>query len=113
MLANRLPGYQDNIEKKLKFARPGEDSALKKRSRRRRRVGRDAARRRVERPRTSRSVRVVEQPSFRERLQAAVGPYLEFLGVGSFVLILVLFMMMNREDLRDRIVASSATAGSA
>jgi len=50
-------------------------------------------------------VRVVQQPSFRERLQGAVGPYLEFLGVGSFVLILVLFMLMNREDLRDRIVS--------
>ena len=35
---------------------------------------------------------------------AAIGPYLEFLGVGSFVLILVLFMLMGREDLSDRIV---------
>ncbi len=50
-------------------------------------------------------VRVVEEPSFRKRLQDAVGPYIEFLGVGSFVLILVLFMMINREDLRDRIVS--------
>ncbi|MCA1685113.1 MAG: AI-2E family transporter, partial [Planctomycetia bacterium] len=50
-------------------------------------------------------VKVLEEPSFRKRLQEAVGPYLEFLGVGSFVLILVLFMMMNREDLRDRIVS--------
>jgi len=50
-------------------------------------------------------VRVVSAPSYRERLQGAVGPYIEFLGVGSFVLILVLFMMMGREDLRDRIVS--------
>ena len=49
-------------------------------------------------------VRVIEQPTFRQRLQGAVGPYLEFIGVGSFVLILVLFMLMNREDLGDRIV---------
>ena len=49
-------------------------------------------------------MRVVDQPSFRQRLQAAVGPYLEFTGVGVFVLILVLFMLINREDLGDRIV---------
>ena len=47
---------------------------------------------------------VVQQPSFQERLRSAIGPYLEFLGVGSFVLILVLFMLMGREDLSDRIV---------
>jgi hypothetical protein len=33
------------------------------------------------------------------------GPYLEYLGVSGFVLILVSFMIMNREDLSDRIVA--------
>ena len=49
-------------------------------------------------------VEVVSQPSFQERLRSAIGPYLEFLGVGSFVLILVLFMLMSREDLSDRIV---------
>ena len=49
-------------------------------------------------------VRVVEQPTFRERLQGAVGPYLEFVGVGIFVLILVLFILLNREALGDRIV---------
>ena len=49
-------------------------------------------------------VEVVPQPSFQDRLRSATGPYLEFLGVGSFVLILVLFMLMGREDLSDRIV---------
>ena len=49
-------------------------------------------------------VEVVTQPWFQERLRSAIGPYLEFLGVGSFVLILVLFMLMGREQLGDRIV---------
>ena len=44
------------------------------------------------------------QPSFRQRLETTVGPYIESLGVGSFVLILVLFMLMNREDVSDRLV---------
>ncbi len=43
-------------------------------------------------------------PSFQERLRSTSGPYLEFLGVGSFVLVLVLFILMAREDLRDRII---------
>ncbi|MFO0960161.1 MAG: AI-2E family transporter [Isosphaeraceae bacterium] len=50
-------------------------------------------------------VQVVEEPSFQERARTSVGPYLEALGIFSFVLILVMFMLMRREDLRDRIVA--------
>ncbi len=48
---------------------------------------------------------VVSEPSFQERLRTTTGPYLEFLGVGSFVLILVLFILMDHEDLSDRIVS--------
>jgi predicted PurR-regulated permease PerM len=49
-------------------------------------------------------VEVVFRPSFQDRLRSATGPYLEFLGVGSFVLILDLFMLMGRAGLSDRIV---------
>ena len=45
-------------------------------------------------------VRVVAQPTFQERLRGVVGPSLGFLGVGS----LVLFLLLNREVLGDRIV---------
>ncbi len=58
---------------------------------------------RTRRPRSRRS-RSISRPSFQDRLRSATGPYLEFLGVGSFVLILVLFMLMGREGLSDRIV---------
>ncbi len=50
-------------------------------------------------------VEVVAAPKFRERLQEAIGPFLETLTLGSFILILVLFMMVGRDDLGDRIVA--------
>jgi predicted PurR-regulated permease PerM len=108
-LANDLPNYREDIRNKLSVLKPKQESALKNVSD----VAGDVNQQlfetpvtaaQVERDRISRVV-VVQQPSFRERLQTAVGPYLEFLGVGSFVLILVLFMMMTREDLRDRIVA--------
>jgi predicted PurR-regulated permease PerM len=58
-----------------------------------------------DRPATIQNVRVVQEPSFQERLRASIGPYLESLGVFSFVLVLVLFMLLARENLRDRIVA--------
>ena len=49
-------------------------------------------------------VQVVERPSFQERLETAVGPWLEFLAVASIVLILIIFLMINRNDLSDRVV---------
>jgi predicted PurR-regulated permease PerM len=49
-------------------------------------------------------VRVVNQPTFSKTIETTAGPYLEFLGSASFVLILVLFLMATREDLGDRII---------
>ena len=50
-------------------------------------------------------VEVVAAPKFRERLQEAVGPFLEVLTLGSFILILVLFLMVGRDDLGDRVIS--------
>ncbi len=107
-LANRLPDYQENIEKKLSGVfKPGQQSAG---SRLKDMADRVTARL-EETPATATGVatpipkvEVVQQPSFQERLRSSTGPYLEFLGVGSFVLVLVLFMLMGREELGDRIV---------
>ncbi len=49
-------------------------------------------------------VRVVGGSGIAEGIGAEMGPFLEFLGTGSFVLILVLFMMMTRENLGDRVI---------
>ena len=107
-LANRLPDYQENIENKIKrVVKPDEQSATDKLK--------DMAAEvtaKMEKPHTAGSgepvpiqkVEVVSQPSFQERLRSASGPYLEFLGVSSFVLILVLFMLIGRKDLSDRII---------
>ena len=103
MLANQLPSYQKEIQKKVNFLKPSDDTVFS----RAQKVAGDVAKS-LDTPVVpgpeAMDVRVVQEPSFRERLQAAVGPSLEFIGVGSFVLILVLFMLMNREDLGDRIV---------
>jgi len=103
MLANQLPSYQKEIQQKVNFLKPSDDTVFS----RAQKVAGDVVKS-LDSPVVpgpeAMDVRVVQQPSFRERLQAAVGPSLEFLGVGCFVLILVLFMLMNREGVGDRIV---------
>ncbi len=102
-LAYQLPDYQREIQKKVDFLKPSDDTAL----RRAQNVAGDLAKS-LDTPvvpgHEAMDVRVIEQPSFRQRLQGAVGPYMEFIGVSIFVLILVVFMLLNREDLGDRIV---------
>ncbi len=107
-LANLLPSYQENIETKLGgVLKPGQQSAAG-----RLRELADEVTAKMEKPSTSNpggatpipKVEVVSRPSFQDQLRSATGPYIEFLGVGSFVLILVLFILIGREGLSDRIV---------
>src|SRR5262249_41385244 len=91
-----------NIERKLGVFSPSKESAIEKLTE----VGNDLAKS-VGHPREIRGampVNIVAQPNIREQLQTAVGPYLEYFGVGTFVLILVLFILAHREDLSDRII---------
>jgi predicted PurR-regulated permease PerM len=107
-LAQALPDYQENIDAKIhNLIEPLQRSAA-------RRLSRMAAEvtSKIEKPPASEPdpkiaiprVEVVARPSFQERLRSTVGPYVEFLGVASFVLILVFFMLMGRDHLTDRIV---------
>ena len=103
-LASQLPKFRDTIQKKLDVVlNPKQESVLQ----RTQRVANDVAQT-LEVPPVKHTdaidVRVVQEPKIRDRIQAAVGPSLEFLGMGSFVVVLVLFMMTGREDLRDRIL---------
>ena len=102
-LANELPTYQVEIQKKVDFLKPSDDTAFH----RAQKVVGDVARS-LDTPvvagHEAVDVRVVEEPTFRQRLQSAVGPSLELVGISTFVLILVLFMLMNPEALGDRIV---------
>ncbi len=101
-LANKLPEYEGQILKKVSVLKPTQESALERVNNVAEKVAST-----LEKPvlnRDVQEVRIVDQPSYRERLEGAVGPYLESMAVGSFVLIIVLFMMINREDLRERMV---------
>ena len=107
-LAAKLPDYQENIELKVgtlvhwRTSATGERlSAMVK-----------EVTTKMEKPRPANSeeamptprVLVIPETSFQDRVRAWAGPYIEALGVFSFVLVLVLFMMVGRENLRDRIV---------
>jgi predicted PurR-regulated permease PerM len=102
-LADLLPSYEQNILRKVNLFKPTGESAFAKASQVVADVVKSLDKPPVERD-DVKDVRVVAQPTFQERLRGAVGPYLGFLGVGSLVLVLVLFLLMNREDLGDRIV---------
>ncbi len=102
-LAGDLPKYRENVLSKVRGLQPGGANNLGKAAA----LAQDAVEV-LDKPKTDRDavdVRVVEQPSIQTRLETAVGPYLEMFGVATFVLILVTFMLLSREDLGDRIVA--------
>ena len=101
-LTLHLPEYKNRVLRKIEVVlNPAQGSAMKKAERVVQEISETIADSTAG-SNNATDVRVVQEPSFRERLQSAVGPYLEFLGVASFVLVLVLFMMLSREDLRDR-----------
>ena len=107
-LAKELPTYKQNIEIKIDSVfKPDQQSTSERLKNMVDEVTAKVVKTRPkenEPPTTIQKVEVVQEPSFQDRLRGSSGPYLEFLGVGGFVLVLVLFMLMGREDLRDRIV---------
>lgn len=91
-----------NLYGKFRFLKPGHGSAIGKLSS----LGQDLSKT-LDRPPQHQGalpVQIVSEPTYTERLQAAVGPYLESVGVALFVLVLVLFILATREDLKDRII---------
>ena len=107
-LATRIPDYQDNIETKLSgLFKPDRLSTGMRISEMVKAVtakiqsqgasdGPDKA--------ELQKVEIVTNASYFDQIRSSGGPYLEFLGTGSFVLILVLFLMVGRDDHRNRII---------
>ena len=102
-IAGEIPKYEKRIIEKidhLKLGQPNKLQGLQK-------VGEDVARS-INKEKTTdptvQNVQIVSEPDFRTRLESSIGPYLKNAGEGAFILILVLFMLMNREDLSDRVV---------
>jgi predicted PurR-regulated permease PerM len=104
-LAEDLPRYQRNVETHLRSVlKPGTESTAKKLGDAVEQVTTPLTTDPKEQARRATPVEIVARPTFQERLHTAIGPYLEPIAVGSFVLILVLFILMRSEDLSDRLV---------
>ncbi len=109
-LAPKMPEYQANIETKLHAVNGYFTSALPKLARSAEEAGQNLPQ--TEQANTPRgteewpySVRVLSQPaSPLQLLGQTFGTLVEVLGLASIVVILVVFLLIRREDLRDRFI---------
>ncbi len=110
-MADDLPKYEEKVAQKLNRFNAGGSSKLTNLEN----VGRDLKAKLGKGPQQGDSdqpnddaeipkVQVVTKPTIGQQVGETVGPFLEVVGSGAFILILVLFMLMNREDLSDRII---------
>ncbi|WZO95865.1 AI-2E family transporter [Isosphaeraceae bacterium EP7] len=105
-LAEKLPEYQEKVGEKISRMRPMQSKAIRNVERAATAISKrvegtaapEADGKKIE------NVRVVEQTTFRERLDSTIGPLLEPLTVASFVVVLVLFMLYTRDDMSDRMI---------
>lgn len=115
-LAYQLPSYQQNISQKLKsFDTPGE-GLFERTGRMFSELNRDlsgdgSAPERTGGAREPMPVTVQEPPaSPLETLEAFVSPLLNPLATAGVVIVLVIFMLIGREDLRDRFIGLVGTS---
>jgi predicted PurR-regulated permease PerM len=114
-LAQNLPQYQSNIEAKVQTIRDANvgGSVFEKVSVLLERLGREiqadddssetvATDRETIRPLPVRVIEPSAQPL--QVLQTLVGPLIEPLATGGIIVVVVIFMLMKREDLRDRFI---------
>ena len=101
-LANELPKYEDNIKDKIGRMKPKQANAITKVTKVVGDVGKhDHARAGQGRSRRSGSS---PSPTSPRQVAKAVGPYLEGLGSAFIILILLLYLMINRENMSDRLI---------
>ena len=118
LLAENLPLYQSNIENKvrvIKEANVGE-GIVDRVSKLLERLGREIKRNDAQEPAAGTDqagepavhplpVEVVEpEPQPLQVLQTIIGPLIEPLATGGIIVVVVIFMLIKREDLRDRFI---------
>ena len=100
-LADQLPTYQANIQKKLVALRPQNDSALDKA---RQAVSSIERSLRPAEADYATPVRVVSENATVAQLQSLFGPFHVTLAFGGVVLLLLVFVLIESNDISDRIV---------
>jgi len=101
LLAFDLPKYEGNVKNKISRMQPKQASALTNLTDFAKDLGNTIS------PGPKKDipeVRVVQEPDFLAQAEKTVGPYLEGLAKASIVLILLLYLMINREDMSDRLI---------
>lgn len=113
-LLDEYPKYEENVTAKItKLRERGRTGLLDKVEIVSERLSRQLARKRVQdmsvderEMAQAQPVRVVQDGAFSlSQLWSVAGPALEPIALAGLVLVLVLFMLINREDLRDRLIS--------
>jgi predicted PurR-regulated permease PerM/CheY-like chemotaxis protein len=100
-LANRLPEYENNINRKIQGMKPVQSTAI---SRVQEVVGDVSKSLSPKNEAGIQQVRVVSEPDFGAEVSKIAGPYIAGLGSAFIILILLLYLMINRENMSDRLI---------
>ncbi len=100
-LAYELPKHEDNLKEKIGRMQPKGETAISQISKVASDLGNTIH---PQEDRKIQEVRMVQEPDFRAQAEKTLGPYLEGLGSASIILILLLYLMINREDMSDRLI---------
>jgi predicted PurR-regulated permease PerM len=101
-LVGQLPTYEQNILAKARWLRSSEPRSLERGAQALERLATTLRGGRPQAP--AMNVRVIEGGWLSQDIGTAAAPYLEILGSGLIVLVLVLFMLTNPSNLMERII---------
>ncbi len=106
-LSAHLPKYESNVLRKLQALKQRSESPIEKVSQVATRVSETLAPESQAQPPT---VRVVSHWDLYERAQAILGPFQHMVAKGGVVFLLLFFILMQREQVQDRIVGLAGRA---
>ena len=101
VLANELPKYEDNINRKISGMKPSQANTITNVTKFVGDVSKQIA---PTQGKEIQEVRIVTDPDFAAQAEKTLGPYMEGLGTGFIILILLLYLMINRENMSDRLI---------
>ncbi len=103
-MAHKVPTYEKHLIAKLQHFRPKGDGALEKTTKALHEVSQTLLQGDNQHKPGVVDVNVVSEPSVAQRLHTVFGSTLEYLGAAVFLLILVFFLLINRENLTERLI---------
>lgn len=102
---SKLPSYEANIIAKLGLFKPSGDSVVEGVSEVAEHVKDELAGEPEDRPAPVQDVRIVQGADSLARLSSFLGPFQHLAGVGAVVLLLLVFLLLQGDELQDRIAS--------